>query len=49
MDSRTFAFPNVQIAPGQYLVVRAQSSYSNSEAEDTAQVIHLDDEQWRPH
>ncbi len=47
--SRTFAFPNVQIAPGQYLVVRAQSSYSNSEAEDTAQVIHLDDEQWRPH
>lgn len=49
VGSRTFAFPNVQIAPGQYLVVRAQSSYSYSEAEDTAQVIHLDDEQWRPH
>lgn len=48
-DDRTFPFPDVTLQPGHYLVVRAQSSHPDSEAEDTDQVIHLRDADWRPY
>lgn len=48
-EDRTFSFPDVTLQPGHYLVVRAQSSYPDSEAVDTEQVIHLRDADWRPY
>lgn len=48
-EDHTFSFPDVTLQPGHYLVVRAQSSYPESEAVDTDQVIHLRDADWRPY
>lgn len=48
-DNRTFNLPELTLQPGHYLIVRAQSSYANSQAVDTEQVIHLRDGDWRPY